>query len=40
MNPFLREGGVKLKNNQYKIAIRNFTEGVFWNWSIYNISID
>lgn len=39
MNPFLKEGGVKLKNNQYKISIRNFTEGVFWNWSIYNEAV-
>jgi hypothetical protein len=36
-NPYLNEGGSILKPYQYKISLKNFTQGVFWHWSVYNI---
>lgn len=36
-NPYLREGGIELMPYQYKISLKNFTKGVFWHWSVYDI---
>lgn len=37
-NPFIRHGGTQLQPYQYRIAYDRFRNGVFWHWSIFNIS--
>lgn len=40
LNPFINEGGKQLQANQYKISYSGFTNRIFWNWSLYNISVN
>jgi hypothetical protein len=37
-NPFLHQGGTQLRPYQYRIAYDRFRDGVFWHWSVFNIS--
>lgn len=38
-NPYLLEGGVRLKDYQYRISLKDFTEGIFWHWSVYQFKL-
>ncbi|HEX8392534.1 MAG TPA: C39 family peptidase [Longimicrobium sp.] len=38
-NPFLRNGGTQPRPYQYRIAYDRFRDGVFWHWSVFNISL-
>jgi len=38
-NPYLRNGGSQLNGYQYRIPLNNFTNGLFWHWSIFNITL-
>lgn len=38
-NPYLNEGGTRLQENQYRMSLRDFTERIFWHWSLSTINI-
>ncbi|MDY7232837.1 papain-like cysteine protease family protein [Hyalangium rubrum] len=38
-NPFLKQGGVMLAQNQYRIRYADFRDGVFWHWSVFNLQM-
>lgn len=38
-NPFLANGGEAVTANRYRIPYRNFRDGVFWHWSVFNLSM-
>jgi hypothetical protein len=38
-NPFLAHGGVELRERQYRIPYERFRDGLFWHWSVYDITI-
>lgn len=38
-NPYTRAGATRLTEYSYKMPLRDFTQGMFWHWSISNISV-
>ncbi len=38
-NPYLAADGKQTRSFRYKLPLKNFTERLFWHWSIYNISL-
>ena len=38
-NPYTRNGAVALSDFRYRMPLRNFTQNLFWHWSIHNITI-
>ena len=38
-NPYTRNGATALSAYQYEMPMRDFTQGLYWHWSIHNISI-
>jgi hypothetical protein len=39
-NPYIRAGARALNDYQYRIPLRDFTQGLFWHWSIHNITLN
>lgn len=38
-NPYIRHVASIINGFRYRMSLRDFTKGLFWRWSIHNISI-